>query len=335
MARAKNGSTTNLSNDLIENISKIELVDGSMVIFSLSGAEAQGLAFYGHGVKARDFLRGTPSQNQYCDIWLMFGRYMYDKMLALDPTKFSNLQLKVTWNLATVNAVSATTGFVTGTLVVRIVARLMEEVPTPEGFLMTKQHYSYGTGGSSTTKYLDLPTDHPYRFVAMRVHVENKQGMEILQNIKLNIDAESYVPFELTGSDLANIGLALRGFAEEGRYIYAKHSTTIDLSLFNPGRHGQSLQGENAGEIWCASGGGNRFTVNLFDHSGAAITSYKNARYIGRGVAKMDCLVYPFGRIDEPEDWLDVSQFGSVRLEPQTEGWSATATVMLQQLKKY
>lgn len=335
MYYAKNGSTNNLSNWLAENISKIELVDGSEVLFSLSAEQAQGMAFYGGGVRPRNYLREDPGQRQYCDVWILFGRYMYDQLLAFDATKFSNPQLKITHNLATITAVGIT-GFETGSMNVRIMARLMEEAPEPTGFLMSKEHYNWDTGSSSLRKYLDLPTDHVYRMMGLRVHVENKQGHEILQEIKLNIDQGGFVPFDLTGSDLANIGLALRGYAKAAYLLHSKHNSVHDLILYNGGRHGQALGGGNSPILYTLHGGGNRITVSAFHtESHAVYTTLAGLYFEHRGVCFQDLMVYPFGRPDVIEDWLDVTKFGSVRLEALTEGWSASASMLIQQLRKY
>jgi len=335
MYYATNGSTTNLSNWLHENISKIELVDGSEVLFSLSAEQAQGLAFYGAGITPRNYLREDPSQRQYCDIWVPFGRYLYDPVLAFDATKFSNPQLKLTHNLATITAVGVT-GFTADSCNVRVIAKLMEESPAPTGFLMAKEHYNWDTGSSSLRKYLDLPTDHVYRMMGLRVHVENKQGHEILQEIKLNIDQGSFIPFDLTGSDLANFGLAVRGYARAGYLLETKHNQTHDLILYNGGRHGQSLGGGNSPVLYTPHGGGNRLTVSaVTSNDAAAYTTYAGIYFQHRGVCFQDLMIYPFGRIDEIGDWLDVTGFGSVRLEALTEGWSASASMLIQQLRNY
>jgi hypothetical protein len=335
MYYAQNGSTNNLSNWLSENISKIELVDGSEVLFSLSAEQAQGLAFYGGGVRPRNYLREDPSQNQYCDIWVLFGRYLYDELLAFDATKYSNPQLKLTHNLATITAVGVT-GFTADSCNVRVIAKLMEEAPAPTGFLMSKEHYNWDTGSSSLRKYLDLPTDYPYRMIGFRVHVENKQGHEILQEVKMNIDQGSYIPFDLTGSDLANFGLALRGYAKAAYLLHSAHNSTHDLILYNGGRHGMALGGGNSPILYTPHGGGNRLTVSAYDTSASASYSTLASLFFEhRGVCFQDVNVYNFGRVDVIEDWLDVTKFGSVRIEALTEGWSASASLILQQLRTY
>lgn len=335
MYYATNGSTSNLSNWLHECISKIELVDGSEVLFSLSAEQAQAMAFYGGNVIPRNYLVEVANYRQYCDIWVLFGRYLFDQVLAFDATKYQNPQLKITHNLAAITAVGVT-GFVAASCNVRIVAKLMEDAPAPTGFLMSKEHYNWDTGSSSLRKYLDLPTDHTYRMIGLRVHVENKQGHEILQEIKLNIDQGDIVPFDLTGSDLANFGLAMRGYARAGYLLSSKHNSTHDLILYNGGRHGQALGGGNNPILYTLHGGGNRITVSAWDCSADANYSTLAGLYFEhRGVCFQDMMIYPFGRLDEMGDWLDVTAFGSVKLEALTEGWSAAASMLIQQLKMY
>lgn len=335
MYYAQNGSTYNLSNWLAENISKIELVDGSEVLFSLSAEQAQGLAFYGGGVRPRNYMREDPSQNQYCDIWVLFGRYLYDQVLAFDATKYSNPQLKLTHNLATITAVGVT-GFTGDSCNVRVVAKLMEDAPAPTGFLMAKEHYNWDTGSSSLRKYLDLPTDNKYRMIGLRCHVENKAGHQIMQEVKMNIDQESYIPFDLTGSDLANFGLAVRGFADASYLLEVAHNSTHDLILLDGGRHGQSFNGTVSPINYICHGGGNRITVSAYHIANdAAYTDRHGAYFQHRGLCFQGLMIYPFGRLDVMEDWLDVTQFGSVRMEILTEGWSASASLIIQQLKNY
>ena len=332
---AKNGATRCASNWLWENITKIELVDASEVLWSLDAPEAQGLAFYGHGIEARDYLTEVGSGVQACDIWMAFGRYLYDQVYAFDPTKHSNPQLKLTHNIENIASLGDD-AFLTGNVKVRILAKLMEEAAAPTGFLMSKQHYNYNTGSTSKTEYIDLPTDHPCRMLMFRCYIENKNGQEIVQAIKLNIDSESYIPFDLTGSDLADIGMKLRGLARESIRAHVIHNDTVDLMVMDPRRYGVTGSATVSDVIIAPITAANRITVCGYDISdAAAFSTRQNVYLMARGIAKHGCLVYPFGRIDLPEDWLDLTKFGSIRLEAQTEGWSAAASVVLQQVKTY
>ena len=83
-----------------KQISKIELVDGSDVLLSLSAQQIEALMFYEY-IKGRNYemeYRNGCENRMVLDI--LFGRYLWDPVLGLDPTKFSNPQLKITHDLA-------------------------------------------------------------------------------------------------------------------------------------------------------------------------------------------------------------------------------------------
>src|SRR5512137_2042346 len=83
-----------------KTLTKLEVVDGSDVLASLSGYEAQALNFYEQGHLSYNdniFLDNVMNLIEF-DIY--FGRGLYDKALALDPTKHKNPQIKIQHTLA-------------------------------------------------------------------------------------------------------------------------------------------------------------------------------------------------------------------------------------------
>ena len=79
-------------------ISKIELVDGSDVLASLSGEEAQALAFYTMGRMPLNNITVVVDDYMESVIPIYFGRHVFDPLLAFEPRKFTKPQLKVTWD---------------------------------------------------------------------------------------------------------------------------------------------------------------------------------------------------------------------------------------------
>ena len=145
----------------VDCLSKIELVDGSDVLFSLTGEEAQALNYYDRSDTPSDDLSLTVGDIDTSVISLDFGRFLYDTDLALDPSKFRNLQLKVTWDEDASNA-----SVVVNSLQVN--AHVFDEKKiTPRGFLMSKEFYSY-TPSANNWEYVDLPTDYVIRKVMLR-----------------------------------------------------------------------------------------------------------------------------------------------------------------------
>ena len=134
-------------------ITRIEIVDGSDILASLSGYECQALSFY----HARQnpyanliYLNDVMALMEY-DIY--FGRWLYDPEIAFDPKQFKNPQIKITHNLAL-------GGSVPDSMDLRVRADVFDEkVITPLGFLQNKEIYSYSLA-SSGNEYIDIPTDN-------------------------------------------------------------------------------------------------------------------------------------------------------------------------------
>ena len=77
-------------------ITKIELIDGSDVLISLSGKELQALDFYHQKKEPANlnvYLNGMNCEQVFN---VNFGRFLWDPILAFDPKKFINPQLKIT-----------------------------------------------------------------------------------------------------------------------------------------------------------------------------------------------------------------------------------------------
>lgn len=137
-------------------ISKIEIVDGSNVLFSTDAMGARAIDYYGTEIHPVDVLDYNISSECMFQCNLYFGRWLWDKELALDPMRFTNLQLKITHN-------KALGGSTPTTATLAVYADVFDDKKiSPIGFLMTKEQYSY-LPTASAWEYVDLATDHPYR----------------------------------------------------------------------------------------------------------------------------------------------------------------------------
>ena len=152
-------------------ISKVELVDGSDVLVSLSGEELQALCFYTMGYMPLDEITVVVGDYMRSAMPIYFGRYLYDPELAFDPKKFKNPQLKVTWDEDAANA-----SVVANELTVRGMA-FDEKKINPIGMLTSKEIKSY-TPVASGYEYTTMPTDHPYRFLMIQSEATDKNPFE-------------------------------------------------------------------------------------------------------------------------------------------------------------
>ncbi|MBA7524714.1 hypothetical protein ES705_16856 [subsurface metagenome] len=321
--RTKNAATS-FTDHPAANITKIELVDGSDVLFSLTGREAQALNFYDRGQPADNHMTGSNGEWMRAAFGLDFGKYLYDPILAFDPTKFTNPQLKLTWDQDVASA-GADDNYMT------VLAHLFDELkPTPTGFLTSKQIYSY-TPAANSYEYIDLPTDHPVRKLLLASHQEERTFTQMIAELKLSEDNDKRVPFDMTGDELfylikqiypeyiENIYMVIDSSAtdfrvtpSEGAVIVGQQTSMTDglFMIFNNGGLATGTKETTAETIYMLCKG-----------------------YMPHGVASI-----PFGLPDVPGDWYDVRKIGSLLLRLKAGpnlGTDPTAQVITQQLRSY
>lgn len=311
----------------LECLTKIEVVDGSDVLFSLSGKEADALDWYHNGGKFR------PNYNYYmaggCQryIGLNFGRHLWDSELALDPKKFDNLQLKLTLDI------DGGGGVPSANAITVWAAMFDEKVISPIGFLMSKEIKNYPMGPSAH-EYTAMPVDFPYRKLLIRQQTVGTEPGQKINTVKLSEDGDKRIPFEEEIDNiLRTIDVMYPPCREEffgvvsaaPSYLYITPTTRVTAQ----------------GEVW--RGGVLVNDLTFFNGDGGRLDGYAN-------VTPKDTMVHvtgavphgvysiPMGLPDVIEDWYDVSRVKSLILDVLGRpGALATdfVQVMLQQLRRY
>ena len=303
--------------------SKIELVDGSDVLMSLSGSEMAAIAFY-EGMKQIDWAAcNLLSETEEGYLRILFGRKLWDTMLAFDPKKFRNPQLKLTYNTAAVQALATP-------LYLRVIAECFDEkVVSPVGFIQNKEFHSY-TPGATTYEYIDLPTDLRLRKLFLQTKGFGAAHFQLLTSIRLSEDSDKKVPFDLLTLDLMD--KELMEFGRCHQYLGAQ-TRGASYPVFGAPCNVENFNIMNASSqvaVQAVTGTGGKFA---FDASSATLI------VIGELSGALPYFVhcYPFGEQDDPDDWYDVTKVGSLRLRvlSGTAGASATFQTILQQLRKY
>ncbi|GAI94084.1 unnamed protein product, partial [marine sediment metagenome] len=192
------GPTTPIDDEPIqEKLSRIDVIDGSDVLYSLTGNQACANASFDSGEYPQCMYSEWPNQPCSVLIPIMFGRWFGDEEYFLDPAKFRNLQVRITWNIGA-NYLSSS-----GRLT--IIARVMPGITGGKGFFMTKEVYSFNSVGGTAVHHIPLPTDHPYRRLMVRGMQDEKGVGEALTKFKLSADKDKDVIFELSSEELAAI----------------------------------------------------------------------------------------------------------------------------------
>jgi len=331
---ATNGATSCVDHELHDDISKIELVDGSNVITSLSMMEAQALEFFCTKKKPFMQLSEAASGTQKESALILFGRYLGDPDYYLDPTKFDNLQLQLVHNLT----ISATAGFATGTGKVSVFAHILEDGFGPvRGYMMSKEKKSWTTS-SSGDEITKLPVDHPYKLLLIKALVSLSRFDEVITQVKLGVDEDSFIPFDLRGRHLAYFNEQWFGQLEQTKTILSADDGTVLMDLFDI-KHANALCTADDHIATVESLDAEQVSLGLYDMTTPGTPALQSTAKGGvlqvRGGMLHSCLAYPFGNPNDPDTYLDVRDYGSVELTCTQGTASAAAAIVLQQLRAY
>lgn len=311
----------------IASLTKIELVDGSDVLFSLSGYEAEAADWY-HNLIMRSpynaYLSGMDVQRF---IAINFGRHLWDPLLAFDPKRFTNPQLKLTLDVGAGGIASVSNKL-------QVWANMFDEKKiTPVGFLMHKEIKSFPLTTAAFHEYTDLPTDHPYRKLFVRAQKAGTEPNQVLDNFKLSEDQDKRIIVDHGTEDILRT-IAMRSpmmtetifhFVDTtSRYFYCTPTTRVVAN----------------GNTWNTAAGAGE--IALYDGDGGRLrrisaTATYNAQFHVSGYLPHATWEIPFGDQSDLADWYDVSKVGSLKLDITTYAAAATdsAQVFLQQLRRY
>lgn len=304
-------------------VSKIELVDGSNVLFSVNGYEAQALNYYDQLVTPDSEIIDGENNWQFATYTIDFGRFLYDPIFAFDPTKFTNPQLKITHNYRTIDAAADE-----GTL--EVFAHIFDEKEvTPTGFLMTKEVETYDTT-SGGYKYVDLPTDYPYRKLLIRANLEDKSFEGSISEFKLSEDSDKRIPMDTEIEPYIREVCGALPPIHEHWQIRAQTTATpfFIMPTYWPMIYGMTQYSE---DWWRNS---TEYQANKQNIIADAAMSGPAMGY-ATGYIPHQVVSFPFGLQADPTDWYDVTKLGSLRARLKGAVADSEVTVFLQQLRSY
>ena len=331
---AVNGTTSNEDNFISDVVTKIEIVDGSEVLASLRMNQLEALHFYKLGKSPVLFPSEWGAGAQRHGAYLLFGRKLWDQEFAINLLQFKNPQLKITWNLAAVTPVSATTAFATGTFKLTVVAKVMEEFASPGKYLMPKELESFTSSSSSgAEERKELPTDYPYRMLMTRHYLEGYDPLEITSDLKLTADADKYIAFNrklrqldaealsrfgeivLTHNIYRATGGVIRGLCQMETQFEFKPNTSTQFTVFV---HTLNFSGN--------------VTLETLDRAG---TTAGTRLYWGteKGHSLHATVPILFGDPDRPETWFNPTAYKKLELIFTSGGNAGTVQIVSEQVR--
>jgi len=334
IVEATTGATSCVDHEIHDDVSKIEVVDGAEVLHSLSMIEEQGLNSFELGrFPWFDFDEGAGKTVREA-AHIMFGRSYRDQEIYFNPKAYRNPQLRITYSLT----LSATAGFASGSGKITAIAHVLEDVKGPyKGFLLSKEHYAY-TSTASAHEYIDLPVDHPYRLLMIKALKTTYGWEELIDKVKLHADREKFVKLDARGRDLFIMNTYEFDPLVQLKTLYTADQGTALMDLYYP--KGIGAVGDAAKVIGVPYAfNAEKITLGVLKGTSGTTkvtaAGTKAVKVTFEGYQPHSCVVIPMGDMNEPDEWWDVTKYGTVTLDilDTSVGSSATA-VVLQQLKR-
>lgn len=308
-------------------VTKIELVDGSDVLYSLSGPEAQAVDFYHRKKEPANQNIYLMAQQAEMIFNMNFGLFLFDPIHAFDPRKFTNPQLKITIDVDA-GGQGSSAGFLT------VLAHLFDEkAASPTAFLMHKQIKDYAFG-DATHEYTDLPTDYPFRKLFVGSLSPGVETPSIFGTIKLSEDNDKKIPFSHSIRDIMRMivgqnppyrekQLQTLGGTGGNFFVTPVYGVMINATTWGIENAGVSITTQGI-----AGGRGPVYPSGLVSGIVFCVEGY-----LPHGIIEI-----PFGLQNDPTDWYDVTKLGSLRLDILSAsgmGSGYNCQIALQQLRKY
>lgn len=301
-------------------ISKIEIVDGGQVHWSLYGEMAVAAAVYDKDKWPSHWYDESLSVYQNISIPLQFGRYPGDTQFGLDLSRMLNPQLKFTWAEQDL--------YDDGYCSLGVTARVMEGAPRPPRCLMWREIETWTTASSGVRK-VDLPVDHPYRRLLIRVYQYQAHMWQKVSNFKLDCDVGKFIAFDMNYSEFYDVVKGMFGphtFRKSDRFDNNGNSAT----WFGVGSMAQGTPALGGTILSCFTTGGNYIIQKCEDDSGSGLSD-KHVELLMRGYFPHSSIAYQFGLKDDPDTWFNAREYGEVALKLTQGSAGAEATVAIQQ----
>lgn len=283
-------------------VPQISVVDGSDVLFDMSGGAAQALAFFNENRQPASMINYELGQWSMQIASIYFGRYLWDPNWSLDPARFNNIQIKVRHNLA----LGASTGTVADLSIYAHVFN--DKAVTPKGFVQSREIYSY-LPVANTWHYIDMPQDYPIRGLMFGAE-ECEEGPDYnLAEIKVSENGGKNI---IVNSEVERYLLVQSGNLEpwSEKILLKTAAAATDLTAYQTCHWERRFVGNNEGAgvgVGVTSNAGCKLVLQT---AGAAYI----VEGISHGYAPFGQIWIPFAAADEEDGWNTVGK-GNSRLD--------------------
>lgn len=310
-------------------IQKIEIVDGSEVLFSLTGKEALALVYYSTNAYPYESISLTSGGLCSFNIPILFGRWTWDKEFCLVPGYFKNLQLRITWDEDAANA-SVTTNHCD----VQALCMTGEDI-NPVGFLTSRLINSQPLS-SAAHFYVDIDTSRVIRQILMFLEGATSSPGSLYDNVKLSADGDKIVYCNLPRRAHRSIATSLYNTiylpmtldnAVTAKTIYQATTELTKIAIDYDATAFVTAQSKFAVP-----------TITAAKIALAASVDIKALTAMIAGIAPHHCYPLVFGDLWEPAGWIDATQHRNLIFDLTSAGAASssdTFKTVIEQWYKY
>ena len=303
---ADNGATSCVDHEIHDDVSVIEVVDGSEVITSLSMSEWIAKSVFDRRIMPPSSLTEIGGATQSESVIIPFGRFLLDPEYYLDTKRYSNPQLRIENALT----ISDTAGFATGTGKITVVANLMSAgYAGQKGYISSKEIKSF-TAETSGDAEVQLPRKKLIKRLYVSALLSTYTPQEVITKYKLDIDVGKDVPFDVYSADYADTMRSRYGLCEQIKHLLTADGGTALTDIYDIKE--AHIRGNIADHIaTIESVDAEKVTNGLIDMTTpatpAAETTAKDCVLHVKGIAPFATHVFDFGDAMNPATYGNFS----------------------------
>jgi len=309
---------------IIDKLTKIAvLVNGATICKSLTGYQAQALAFYDQGVVPPGDWRNYASNTQFEYLLINFGRFLGDTEVGLDLSRFANVELQITNDAAATDFTSFS---------VSVLGYYLRGSTNGQfkGYMRTEEWRAWATV-QNETKYNDPPVEHVIRRIMLQAipgvdaaFLDNTSMANLMYDIELSLDTGQARVYKGGLDDLMRENYLDYGkpmIAGGSPYMFADKG--VDMSVGRPLGYSNGAGSQD---------GAGAATINTYEtvRSGLVLKpeTYEAdspTNLLVVGFAPFATAMFNFDLGWDANNWLDPNQRKTVKLDILTRDSSSAA----------
>ena len=306
-------------------ITKIEIVDGATVIKSLTGNQTHGLEMI-HGRPARTSTEVNDNAVEgYDDFIIFLGGKVNGIEYVPDFSKFSNPQIKITWDYSLTTGVRGATFDADASPAIKITVFckvVREGAKYSHGYLKSSELQTW-TQATSTTRQIEIPLGEKLYGIALEGGYDSLDFTEDFEQIKIDFDNGAWIPLQLYEEEIIKMQeqifvnpfeLTFRADVADGMEIDSHMGYVGSINIVGVSAAAGALGAYRI--AWPSASSMGVEEISVTDSNGAAYATYSQAVFHVIGYCPYGLWYLPMSTLlNGGGDLIDTSAYGRIIVE--------------------